>query len=1071
MVGLPGLPIQRSEAAPNQHPIIVSGARAGTSGPLATSWIEALAGLEPESLLQSWQVGREDLGACLDRQFSTARKVLEARLGPAGSRELLALAGEKDPELQAEAWLGLARRQQQSGRIESAAWIYERLAAAGDAVGKKALREFEAIHGRGAVGPRVEFLLSQFAEQASDPAMLGGMMVASTVFQGARLAGLTRLLANPHANWLTRGVGARALASALGFTAEVPAFLVSSKGIHQMMGRPQDWSPRALAREGAALGITLLFLKGFGAAGRQGVLSLHTAGPRGLASGAFTRASASLIPQAASLAGIYFGHRAEAAMGLVPQVDDATALTDSLIFLLQFHVGGKLSSALMGPKFAAELRRMEWLSDTLGPPPKSLSGISAISPVEGLAVAGTWRPISRPVDERPHFDIKPLQMSLNGAGEVSSYRFLEHRLRQHLQEKLVPGPEADTKVRERFQRMIEDIGETFLKTQHVDLQRYYQLMLQSRLTDIAHEDGRTTTRIEQLAVAVKCFAYAMEMNPLRRAVGSHYDSLIQEAFERTLKEGTPADFEALVRVAGVSRRLESVENFLQERGWAARYAFLPETPAAPAAEPTSWRDRLRQKFQDFLGRFSPPPAPPPQPEWTLRLRSLHLSPESLRAVERYLQSYSASEAAAPFRDSNHNYVLWRPEPRDLRRESFTPEVAVEGLADYLRTWKSHPAYLKVLEDAIRRAADKPVPLLHFDRIFKVLSTRDLPHKIAEVASFEEFNWGRLQGYLELSQAEPGVASAARKLNGTIYTGYIYDKALAEKFALLYLHSGLFLREHEDRIRLGRFHATVDELLRDVSKYGQEDVIRLLELDRGPDARIAVAALKRGQADLRMVSREELRRMGASLPDHRRVGNQPRVIYVPPSQNGGRRPVVYVAEKSCFDEADVVYMLKLQPTPVADQARKAIESGEIDLQVMPKAELRAFHDKLDSSSKGEPPPQAFYVPAKKSPHGRPIIVVEALDPQLSRDMKIWQSIFLPARVVHEFEHHLHRDIYDDVFHSEMRAWLEETYFLMYNGELRDWREMQETSPYGFGVYLRNLVDKNYIEGPRHVSRKK
>ncbi|MCC6274004.1 MAG: hypothetical protein IT572_11120 [Deltaproteobacteria bacterium] len=1072
MSGSHGLAALRPRAAQTQQTTVASAGPPRGPGPLLAVWLESLAGLTPGALASAAAGGAGALAARLEQDFPEAKKTLRARLGEHGYREALALAGEEDPELFAAAWLASARRRQRAGGIDAAAAAYQILSRTEGAVAREARRELDAILGRGSVGGRAEFLLGHFAEQAADPGMLGGMMVASAVFQGARFAALSRLLARPQAHWLTRGAGARTLASALGFTAEVPAFLFASKGIHHAIGLKQDWSPETLGREGLGLGVTLLFLKGFGAAGRQGLRSLH-GNFGGSPVSPLLRLSAAALPTAATFAGIHLGHQAEAALGLRPRVDGATALTDSLVFLLQLQAGGKLSQALMGPKFAAGLRALELRSEALSPAPRPFGGETPLGGMQALpaglgptASAGpmTWRIPSR--DSAP-YKAGALHMSQLGTGAASNYKFFERRLLMHLRNWLSVEPEADASVRQRFDRMIEDIGEHYLKTPHVDLKRYFDLLHNSRLRDVLHDDGRTTTRVEQLSVAAQCFWYTMDMNPLRRGVGSHYDHLMQEAFERTLKEGTVEDFDALVRVASISRRVESLETFLKERGWSARYAFLPAPAAASEPLPASLLDRLRR----WLPQVRRPQAESAPPEWADRLHSLPLARDLRIAVERYLTSYETAEEAAPFQDPGHNFILWRPQRNETRREAFTPTIAVEGLADYLKTWRSKSAYKKVLEDAIRRAASSTVPLLHFDRIFKVLATRDLPHKIAEVAAAaEEFHWGRLQGYFDKKDGHPDYLAAVDKINGSVYTGFIYDRALAEKFSLLYMQAGILLHQAEENIRLGDFHGAVESLLERVKNYGREDVLDLLRLDRSQDARLATQALSRGQADIRMVPRAELRRLWEALPPSRRLGNHPRVVFVPAAQNGGRRAQVIVAEKSTLDEADVLCLMKLRATSTADEARRAIESGEIDLQVLTKEELREFYLKLDPSSKDEEPVRAFYVPANRSPHGRPIIAVEALDPTLSWDKKIWQAITLPAQTVHEFEHHSHRGL-NDLFHSEMRAWLEETHFMMYNGDLRFWREMQETSPYGFGVYLRSLVDKTYIEGPRHVSRKK
>ncbi len=921
--------------------------------------------------------------------------------------------------------MNFAHRQQQAGRLDLAASAYQALAATDLPGRQRAQACLDAMQGRGSVGRRLEFLLGQFAEQTTDPGMLGGMVVASTVFQGVRLLGLSRLLANPGAGLLTRGAGARLAAASLGFAAEVPSFLFASKAIHQAMGREQDWSSRALAREAAGLGLNLFFLKACGGLARGGLEAWQgRLSPLGGAEG-FSRLPNILLPQAASLAGIYLGHRAEVLAGLKPATDDATTLVDSLSLLLQFHLGGQLSAQLMGPGFSRHAQALEWLARNAAPRPKSL-GPGAFQG-EYLEAMGRRPALAMPEISRveveaeghpfPKWKVRipePLRMSQVGDGESSSFKFLEGRLRTHLISHYEPGLEADAEVRERFSTRVDEIAFNYLRTPGVDLQRYYQLLMEARLADIPHDDGRVTARVEQLAVATKYFRHAMEMNTFRRGVGSLYDHLMQETFERVLREGGREDFEAFIRVASVQRRIEAVESYLQERGWDRRYAFA-EPPKAPEP-PATWLDRLRARF-DFA---VPKPAESPPP-WLARLRAMAISPEAKAAVGKYLRSYELAEPAAAFRDGVHNFILWRPAQGAERREAFTVGVAMDGLGDYLRAWKRNPEHLRVLEDAIRRASRSTVPVLHFDRIFKLLATRDLPHKIAEVASQEAFHWGQLEGILDLSSGETGYDSSIAKLNGTIYTGYIYDRVLAEKFARLYHLTPIYLHPTEMQIRLGQFHYRAKELLED--------------------------------------------KVSAALTEWMR--ERKRATNLPPSPAAAQAKRLELESSVVFDGKDILSMLGLRPTPVASKAVAAIERGEVELRLLAKPQMRELWKNLPHDEQDKEPPEGLFVPAEKSPSRKPLIAITALDPDLTRDQKIVRSIALAALVVHEFEHYLHRGELNNVHLSEMRAWLEEYLFMMQNGQLALWHEMQETTPYGFGVYLRSLVDKDYIEGPRDV----
>jgi len=944
--------------------------------------------------------------------------------GPAGLAEVASLAQEEDPELLCRSWFNFALRQEQAGRLELAASAYQAIAVSRLPTSEAAKVRLNALEGKGSAGNRVEYLLGQFVAQTADPGMLGGMMLASTVFQGTRLLGLSRLLANPEAGLWTRGLGARLLASSVGFAAEVPTFLFGSKAIHQAMGRAQDWSPRALGREGLGLGLNLFLLKGFAALGNRGVEAVYGTLPAGLAPNLGTRASLALLPQVSSLAGIYLGHRAEIFAGLRPESDDATTLVDSLSLLLQFHVGGQFSGMILGPKAARYAQELELLSRLARPASHNSgsgffwgeigSGVKAIMVSSGPPSdlleppAPTWN-----LDQEKSALLRPLWMTHTGDGESSPYKFLELRLRAELMEKLEPGEEADVKVRDRFPAMVNEVAYNYLHTPSIDLQRYFQLILSSRLQDIAHDDDRRTTRIEQLAVATKYFRHVLEMNTFRRGVGSLYDHLMQEAFERVLQEGDVGDYEALVKVAGVQRRIAALESFFRERGWDKRYAFLSADPT-PAPK-LGFVDRLRARFPLPFSKSTEAP-----PGWLVRLQSLSLSPEAKAAVERYFRSYASTEAE-DFSAANHNYIRWQPKPGAETRESFTPEVAMDGLTSYLKSWKKHPGHLLVLEDALKRAERSPVPLLHFDRIFKLLATRDLPPKLTEVAAQSEFNWGQLEGFLDLSSGEDGYDAAVAKLNGTVYTGYIYDRVLAEKFARFYHLTGVYVHEQEMKIRLGQFHHRAKELLEQTEEKLMADWMRNKKQREG----------------------------------------------FPPSVPEARSKRASFSAQVNYSSQDVLSMMSLRPTPVAKKAAQAIESGEVELKLLSKEDMRSLWKNLPHDEQDREPPTGLFVPSHKSPSRKPLIAITALDPELTRDQKIVRAIALPALVVHEFEHYLHRNELTNVHLSEMRSWLEEYLFMMQNGNLVSWHEMQETTPYGFGVYLRNLVDKDYVEGPRDV----
>ncbi|MFO1464619.1 MAG: sigma-70 family RNA polymerase sigma factor [bacterium] len=285
---------------------------------------------------------------------------------PAAVRaELLSLRGETDSALLAEALFSLATRQEQCDRMELAAQLYAELAAAaGSPLAERARARLDAMQGRGEAPARAEFLFRRFAREASDPAMLAAMTGAGVVFRVTRLAVLGRLAATPGANLLTRGFGARAVASLAGFALEAPAFTLTSRFANAALGRPQDWSLRGFGRELASSYLVLggMKLAGFASEG----LYQRVAGPiAGTRPSAAQLLSQSLFQQAGSLGGILLGHALETRAGLREPVDGATTLTDSLALLLQFHVAGRLTRAITGENFQTWERSLDLQTESL----------------------------------------------------------------------------------------------------------------------------------------------------------------------------------------------------------------------------------------------------------------------------------------------------------------------------------------------------------------------------------------------------------------------------------------------------------------------------------------------------------------------------------------------------------------------------------------------------------------------------------------------------------------------------------------------------------------------------------
>lgn len=335
---------------------------------------------------RGWNVSAEaapgsNLSDILSPLLSRSRGALRA--------ELESLARETDPRLFFEGLLGLGMRREAAGDLETAAEIYSAVVGAvpplaGDeregSLQARAQRQLDAILGRGTAGPRFEFLARRFAREASDPTMLLAMTAGSAVFTLSRASILSRLLASPTRNLLTQGLGARALASGGAFLLEVPAFWATGKGLREFAASDaQSWDLATNFHELAAAALTLgaLKLTGFGSQS----LYRRLAGPAGALR---ERPLQTLFHQTGMFAGIVLGHRLEEAAGLRRPVDGATTLLDSLVMLLQFNVGGRLSHQLLGPGWAGRVREMELRLQDLATRPRL--------PGPPLEIGLGWRP-------------------------------------------------------------------------------------------------------------------------------------------------------------------------------------------------------------------------------------------------------------------------------------------------------------------------------------------------------------------------------------------------------------------------------------------------------------------------------------------------------------------------------------------------------------------------------------------------------------------------------------------------------------------------------------------------------
>src|SRR5215470_4886601 len=209
-------------------------------------------GDQPGALSQALATGGgTSLQGALTALPAAQRDSLQRQLGPQALQELSAISQERDPEMFYEALLAFGVRQEQADRLDWATRSYSLVAGAGHLqdLQRRAQGRLQAVMGQGAMGARAEFLLRRLSREACEPSSLLAMGAAGALFKVTRLAALSRLAATPTENFLTRGFGARALASTIAFAVEAPAFTMTGRLANEAMGHSQDWSLHGLSRD------------------------------------------------------------------------------------------------------------------------------------------------------------------------------------------------------------------------------------------------------------------------------------------------------------------------------------------------------------------------------------------------------------------------------------------------------------------------------------------------------------------------------------------------------------------------------------------------------------------------------------------------------------------------------------------------------------------------------------------------------------------------------------------------------------------------------------------------------
>ncbi|HKY64471.1 MAG TPA: hypothetical protein VJR29_13765 [bacterium] len=327
-------------------------------------------------------------------------------LSPAQRREYLSLQKEKDPELRDQALLALAGRLERSKRFSAAAQIYSELQQGASEVSDRARGRLQALAGSGSFGAQTELALNQLVDGIADPAALTAMGAAGAAFRIVRLAALSRLIAAPGAGLLTRGVGARGLASSLAFAAEGSVF----PAVHGLAARALGAAPESTGFGEQALA-SYCVLGGLRAATLVG---------RGLSGGLTTGLGGSLLQQGTLFGGILLGSSLEKSLGLKAEAPWSSTLAQSLVTLLHFNAAGSLFRSLSGSRFQAWEKGLDLRIQNLesGLPAGSWLNLNnrQLAPAEGLV----WKMADGEKSDKPALRGQVSQAPASGKAPASA---------------------------------------------------------------------------------------------------------------------------------------------------------------------------------------------------------------------------------------------------------------------------------------------------------------------------------------------------------------------------------------------------------------------------------------------------------------------------------------------------------------------------------------------------------------------------------------------------------------------------------------------------------------------------
>lgn len=482
---------------------------------------------------------------------------LAPRLEGASSREeWRAIFQEQDETIFHEALWSFAGKQERAEALDGAAELYAFLAEAAAVpnpdLARRARERLAALQGTGPVGLRAESLLNRFAREACDPANLLAMALAGSVYRLTRAGALSRLLASPAANPLTRGFGARALAAGAGFALEAPIFTLSAKAANAALGSASSWRADLLGRELASSYLVLGSLKlGGWASG---------AAFRGLASSVGTLRDGSLrmlFQQGGVFSGIVIGHSLEERLGLRPSQPGAATLVDSLALLLQFHVAGRLTRRAFGEGFHRWEKGLDAMATRIargGPPlfrppaPVLLGAASSqaplsVEPAVGIGPLLAMSEIRGAASGRP--PRRPEPVNLNSV--ASALRGLRSLPRHHL-------PRNEVLFLLRFSRKLEAAG--LKDNAYLVLEKAQELARRLEYPHQAVEGlagvGEAMADLSYLQDAQRVFAEALRR--VERVSPHSRPQALADLWAKQRRAGDPGAADTLKRALQAARR-------------------------------------------------------------------------------------------------------------------------------------------------------------------------------------------------------------------------------------------------------------------------------------------------------------------------------------------------------------------------------------------------------------------------------------------------------------------------------------------------------------------------------------